>query len=321
MEEVTEISRISAVATVGIQLSVKLIAFAEEYGRKPHRLSHLSRDIAITSGVLQQLGVFVTSTPDEKTALISQTGRQATVESATACNAIFDEIHTAFKALAALLDGQAPIPSHYLNTPFSWPRINILWDDLGELRLALMLQLQTITLASCRKASQCNTPTAAQKEEERELIQSIVALQTQQNFPEKHVMDVSRRNLETQNIFRSAGEQDAGHRIGVTDGARARKDRIAAETPKGTAIDSSNRENKYSSPKRAVDWPEITEICKDVQVEIKDIERQNSGSSGLAQRTYSQSSTKREPTHSSNTQAPDSRTQPESPDMVVLFLG
>lgn len=150
MEDITEISRISAVATAGIQLSVKLIAFAEEDGRKPYLMSDLGHDIATTSGVLQQLGEFLTSTPDEKTAVVSQTGRQATVESATACNAIFDEIHTAFKALVD--DGTAPKPFLTLETRFPWSRINVLWNNLEELRLALMLQLQTITLASCRKA-------------------------------------------------------------------------------------------------------------------------------------------------------------------------
>ena len=61
------------------------------------------------------------------------------------------------------------------------------------------------------------------------MVQSIIALQSQQNFPGKHLKGVSRRNSEIRDIVRSAGEQDAEHHLGGKDGARVRKDRIAAE--------------------------------------------------------------------------------------------
>ena len=86
-----------------------------------------------------------------------------------------------------------------------------------------------------------------------------------------------------------------------------------SQTPKRTAMDSSRSEDNYSSPNRAVDMPEITEKSKEVQVETKGIERQNSEDSGLAQGNRSRSSTKREPPNSSTPQGPDSKSQLEIP--------
>lgn len=158
MDEISEKSRIFAVAAAGIQLSIKLIAFAEEDGAKPDRMSSLGHDIATTSGVLRQLGEFMSAGPDETKALVSPSGLQATMKSAVACNAVFDGIHNAFTALVdtTVLEpgtGMSTSPVYIVHRPFWQPHVNALWNDLQDLRLTLMLQLQITTLASCRKAN------------------------------------------------------------------------------------------------------------------------------------------------------------------------
>ena len=158
MDAINEKSQIFAVAAAGIQLSIKLIAFAEEDGAKPDRMSSLGHDVATTAGVLRQLGEFMASNPDENLALVSQSGLHAMMEATAACNGIFDKIHNAFKALVDTTvlkpgTGISTPPIYIVNTPFWQPHVDALWNDLQDLRLALMLQLQTTTLASCRKAN------------------------------------------------------------------------------------------------------------------------------------------------------------------------
>ena len=61
------------------------------------------------------------------------------------------------------------------------------------------------------------------------MVQSIVALQSQQNLPREHMEDVARRKPETGGIFRSASEHDMHRYLESKDGVRVRKDRMAAE--------------------------------------------------------------------------------------------
>lgn len=61
------------------------------------------------------------------------------------------------------------------------------------------------------------------------MIQSIVALQSQQNLPREHMEDTTRLKPETEAIFRSAGEHNMNRHLESKDGSRVRKDKMAAE--------------------------------------------------------------------------------------------
>ena len=144
MEATSEKSQIFAVAAAGIQLSVKLIAFAEENGTKPDRMSSLGHDIACTAEVLRQLGEFMPARPDENTALVSESGLHATMEAAAACNAIFGKIHDGFTALVDTTvlmpgTGMSTSPVYLVHMPFWQPHIYASWNEL-HLRLALKVQ-------------------------------------------------------------------------------------------------------------------------------------------------------------------------------------
>lgn len=83
------------------------------------------------------------------------------------------------------------------------------------------------------------------------------------------------------------------------------------QSPKRIATDSPHRGDENYSLHRGVDAPEIAEESKKVQIEVKEIERQNSDSSGHAQGELGQSSMKKEPIESSNLHGKESKIQPE----------
>ena len=83
------------------------------------------------------------------------------------------------------------------------------------------------------------------------------------------------------------------------------------QSPKSTAAASPNCANDNGSLNRGIDKLEITEKDKEVQIEVKEIARQNSESSGMAQAKLTQPSTKKEPTNSSDVYEKDSKTEPE----------
>lgn len=49
-----------AIATVGVQVSIKLIAFASQISTASDRSTSIGNDVSLTSGVLQQLGELMT---------------------------------------------------------------------------------------------------------------------------------------------------------------------------------------------------------------------------------------------------------------------
>lgn len=55
-----------AFATVGIQVSVKLAILANQIQTAPKRITTISDDISVTSGVLQELGQLMGKTPTQK---------------------------------------------------------------------------------------------------------------------------------------------------------------------------------------------------------------------------------------------------------------
>lgn len=54
-----------AIATVGVQVSIKLIAFASQISTASDRSTSIGNDVSLTSGVLQQLGELMTQKATE----------------------------------------------------------------------------------------------------------------------------------------------------------------------------------------------------------------------------------------------------------------
>lgn len=153
-----------AIATVGVQVSIKLIAFASQISTASDRSTSIGNDVSLTSGVLQQLEELMTqkATDDDDTGIFSQASLVTTKSSAEACARIFQEIEKGMKTASEQLRGRKRhigskvILSWYeqLKWPFLQPGMDVLRFDLREAKGTLMFRLQVIPLGSAQKIAE-----------------------------------------------------------------------------------------------------------------------------------------------------------------------
>lgn len=163
MEAVSISDSVLAIATVGVQVSIKLIAL---HLRSALHLieAHPSVMTYLISGVLQQLGELMTqkATDDDDTSIFSQASLMTTKSSAGACARIFHGIEGEMKAVSEQLRarkrqiGSKVILSRYeqLKWPFPQPGLDVLRSDMREAKGTLMLALQATTLGFARKIAE-----------------------------------------------------------------------------------------------------------------------------------------------------------------------
>lgn len=163
MDVVSISASVLAIATVGAQVSIKLIAFASQVSTASDRITSVGNDVSLTSGVLQQLGELMTqkATDDDDTSIFSQASLVTTKSSAEACARIFQAIEKEMKAASEQLRGpKRPIGrkvllSRYeqLKWPFLQPGLDVLRSEMREAKGTLMLTLQVTTLGFARKVA------------------------------------------------------------------------------------------------------------------------------------------------------------------------
>ncbi|KAF6238410.1 hypothetical protein HO173_003377 [Letharia columbiana] len=190
MEAVGGAASILAIAGAGIQISLKLIAFADQIGTASKRIQDVGTDVSVTAGTLRELGEFMNKKmPSKKsTAIFNPDQVQNIVASSTRCKKIFDELKNilgkasqqlrdVYKKKTKSQDASAKIKLSRLERmkwPFLQPSMESLKGALRDAKGTLTLILQVVHLRHA------HTTASLDREEQNDLIRMIAAMRRQQ---------------------------------------------------------------------------------------------------------------------------------------------
>ncbi|KAJ9196533.1 hypothetical protein DTO164E3_3407 [Paecilomyces variotii] len=207
MEALGAASSVVGIADVGIQTSLRLIAFAGQVKTAPSSISNIAEDISLTANILQQLGELMkqkvppakgegsgqeySSERDSGNSLFSESGLKTAEALGNRCKDLFmdvdHELRKASKQISSrgFNEGEKIKLSttERLKWPFFQPRIKEIRGDLGEAKQSLMMLLQVTMLAYSRAVTQSGNLNSTQNskiivinpDEQISLIRSIVA--------------------------------------------------------------------------------------------------------------------------------------------------
>lgn len=164
MDGLSVASSVLAIGAVGVQISIKLTAFANQVSTADDRIRSIGSDVSLTANVLQQLSELM-SKSNENTAIsiFSEEGLSSTSASADACERVFRELEDVLKRASNQLQGRGCQVlgkkielSKYetLRWPFLQPNIDSLRAALRDAKETLMLILHVTTLAYMKKLAE-----------------------------------------------------------------------------------------------------------------------------------------------------------------------
>lgn len=189
MEGIGAAASILAVASAGIQISLKLIAFADQVGTAPKRILDVGTDVSVTAGTLQELGELMAKLPRKKSAELFKPDQVENIKaSSTRCKAIFDELKDVLAKASQQLRNvyKSNAKGHYtspgiklsrlerMKWPFLQPSMEPLLSALRDAKGTLTLILQVVHLRHAQKTDNLN------REEQNDLIRMIAAMRRQQ---------------------------------------------------------------------------------------------------------------------------------------------
>ena len=164
MDGISGPASILAIAAAGLQISIKLVSFANHVRDGQERMRYLGTDVSVTAGILQQLGELMqkSSGDDEHTTIFSKEGLIQTEAAAHACKTVFGALEEALIKASRQLRRQTVVPGEQitlskiesLRWPFLQPHLEGLRQELNHSRATLMLMLQVTTLAYSRKMAE-----------------------------------------------------------------------------------------------------------------------------------------------------------------------
>ncbi|KAB8229003.1 uncharacterized protein BDW43DRAFT_289561 [Aspergillus alliaceus] len=206
MEAIGSASAILAIATAGIQCTVKLVSFAGQVKTAPERITHIAEDVSQNASILQQLGDLMSEDLDaesidgsgdgaqvtlaykqsdekakqERQSVFSEAGLETTTKVASRCHEIFQSLNKLLEEAGRMDSRSGKLRSvQKLKWPFLKPEIDTMREELKEAKGTLMLMLQLASLAMSRKMMDRYSPKLGllpHSEVERQLlINSIVA--------------------------------------------------------------------------------------------------------------------------------------------------
>lgn len=165
MEGIGAAASILTIGAAGVQVSIKLFAFANQVGTAPSRIRSIASDVSLTANVLQQLSELLNKNDNDKAVnVFNEDGLATTQASADACKTVFLELDDVLKRAsqhmrknsnkAAL--GQTFVLSKHerMKWPFLQPEIDSLRTALRDARETLMLMLHVTTLAYMKKQAE-----------------------------------------------------------------------------------------------------------------------------------------------------------------------
>lgn len=155
MDGVSVAASIVAIASAGVQISIKLITFASQVKTAQKTINAIGNDVSLTSGVLQELGELMKKKkPNQEVSIFSEGALRITQSSARICQGIFDEIETELGKATKQLTGKSSADgdnielskAERMKWPFLQPGIDGLRAELEKSKGTLMLVLQVTTL-------------------------------------------------------------------------------------------------------------------------------------------------------------------------------
>ena len=190
MEEVKVADSIRGIAGAGIQISSKLIAFADQIGTAPQIIQNVGTDVSVTAGTLQELGELMGKDMDtmNSTGMFHNYQIQNIIAFSIRCREIFEELEDILgKANQQLRDmyksnmeSQAASSRIKLSKreckkwPFLQPYMESLLSTLRDTKGTLILILQVIHLRHAHITASLD------REEQKDLIRMIAAMRRQQ---------------------------------------------------------------------------------------------------------------------------------------------
>ena len=186
MEAIGAASAILAIATAGVQCSVKLVTFAGQVKTAPEQITMVAEDVSLNASILHQLGELATenienehptldgdsnnttdpnvkSVPDTKTTISKQsifnpTGLKTVIKLAKKCEEIFESLDQSLRKASQQLHAKPkisgkvkPSRAEMFKWPFLLPAMDTLRNELRNVKGTLMLMLQVAMLAYSRR--------------------------------------------------------------------------------------------------------------------------------------------------------------------------
>ena len=163
MDGVSVAASIVGIATLGVQLSIKVITLKEQVATASDRISTVANDVSLTSSILQQLVDIIKEQPgSDNPSVLSKSGLETTRTSAEVCKRIFEEVEDAVAKASEMLKASKHRVGEKVKLsvlekakwPFLQPGLEILRTELREAKNTLMLMLQVCPIyVICMKSS------------------------------------------------------------------------------------------------------------------------------------------------------------------------
>jgi hypothetical protein len=185
MEAIGAASAILAIATAGVQCSVKLATFAGQVKTAPEHINMIAEDVSLNASILQQLGALANENlqdehlPDEKDgedeeddkgntihnvnsvskqSIFNKAGLETVMQLARKCEEIFKSLDRSLGIASKQLLAKTGIlgkvklsRTEMFKWPFLLPGIDTMRNELKNVKETLMLMLQVATLAYSRR--------------------------------------------------------------------------------------------------------------------------------------------------------------------------
>lgn len=156
MDGVSAAASILAIATAGVQISIKLVALSSQVTSAAERINVVNTDVSLSCNILHELGELLSREEQGDAPSLMRKGRLETIlTSALTCKRVFDEITKAVGSASEALhrcgksqNGQVRLSKmEHLKWPFHQPSIDVLRGDLREAKGTLTLMLMIWNLA------------------------------------------------------------------------------------------------------------------------------------------------------------------------------
>lgn len=167
MDGISVAASVLAIATAGVQVSIKLVSLSNQVATARNRITSIGNDVSLTANVLQQLAELMTKGDGDgegKVNVFSVEGLRTAQAAADVCHGVFLELAEALKRSCRQLQERnhsAMIGSRIklsrlekIKWPFLQPSIDALCVALESARGTLMLILQVATLAYTKKLAE-----------------------------------------------------------------------------------------------------------------------------------------------------------------------
>ena len=163
MDGASAAATIIAIATAGVQVSIKLVTISAQISTASERVSAIGNDVSLTASILQQLGDLMKQDANNSHGRVfNQGGLDSIQRSAFICQKVFIEIEkeigkasVQLRNCERLAGGKVKLSKiEMARWPFVQPSINALRDDLKEAKGTLMLMLQLWLLAIARRTAE-----------------------------------------------------------------------------------------------------------------------------------------------------------------------